>query len=404
MNDTIGNRLLKNITPSNKPFEVRDTQLKGFILRVQPSGSMSYICEHGRGRRITIGKTSILTPAQARDKAKEILANTTLGNSPVEKGSKQNISLKQFITDIYGPWALTHRKTGKQKIKRIESCFNTLLTKDLNNITIIDVERWRSKRLNENIEATTVNRDINDLKACLSKAKEWDKIANNPIAALKPLKTDKNKRVRYLDTDEEKRLRKTLDQKETEAKDGRTRANKWRRVRKYKLLPDLEKQVYAGRLKPMALLSINTGIRRGELFNLTWDNVDLERDILTIEGASSKNNTTRHIPLNTEAHDVLSDWKAQSSTAIVFPNKNGKRLNSIKTTWKNLLKDAKIHNCRWHDLRHHFASRLVMKGVDLNTVRELLGHADIKMTLRYAHLSPGFKAEAVAKLLVDKED
>jgi site-specific recombinase XerD len=73
----------------------------------------------------------------------------------------------------------------------------------------------------------------------------------------------------------------------------------------------------------------------------------------------------------------------------------------LKTARKNVLKDAKVSKFRWHDMRHTFASRLVMKGVDINTVRELLGHADYQMTLRYAHLAPEHKADAVARLAAE---
>jgi site-specific recombinase XerD len=74
-------------------------------------------------------------------------------------------------------------------------------------------------------------------------------------------------------------------------------------------------------------------------------------------------------------------------------------LKSVKRAWSGILQLAKIINFRWHDLRHHFASKLVMASVDLNTVRELLEHADMAMTLRYAHLAPEHKASAVAKLV-----
>ena len=102
--------------------------------------------------------------------------------------------------------------------------------------------------------------------------------------------------------------------------------------------------------------------------------------------------------LHSEARAVLKRWQASSPTDRVFPGKGGRRLVDVKTSWAILMRDADLKAFRFHDTRHDFASKLVMAGVDLNTVRELLGHSDITMTLRYAHLAPEHKAAAVEKL------
>jgi integrase len=103
--------------------------------------------------------------------------------------------------------------------------------------------------------------------------------------------------------------------------------------------------------------------------------------------------------MNKESLHVLKNWKKQSTKfRYVFPSQEGGRLEDIKSAWLKLLERAQIIDFRWHDMRHDFASRLVMAGVPLNTVRDLLGHSDIKMTLRYAHLAPGTKAAAVELL------
>ena len=149
----------------------------------------------------------------------------------------------------------------------------------------------------------------------------------------------------------------------------------------------------------MVLLAMNTGVRRGEIFDLTWEHVNFHTRNLTVEGVKAKSNRTRHIPLNDEALVVLRDWKAQGEgVGLVFPGKYGNRLDNISNGWGAILEKAGIKSFRWHDLRHDFASKLVMAGVPLNTVRELLGHADMTTTLRYAHLAPDHKAEAVAML------
>tara|TARA_R110002072_G_scaffold262601_1_gene421404 strand:+ start:18477 stop:18938 length:462 start_codon:yes stop_codon:yes gene_type:complete len=119
-----------------------------------------------------------------------------------------------------------------------------------------------------------------------------------------------------------------------------------------------------------------------------------------IIGDIAKSGKTRYIPMNNECFDTSKKWHEQSQLDIelVFPSKNNKPFDNVKSSWTKLLELAGIKNFRWHDMRHHFASRLVMAGVDLNTVRELLGHSEISMTLRYAHFAPEHTAGAVAKL------
>ncbi len=179
----------------------------------------------------------------------------------------------------------------------------------------------------------------------------------------------------------------------------RKHANAWRHRRGYTEWPAY--RTYTDNLTPLVMVAMHTGLRFGELADLTWADVDLTRALLTVRTEVAKNWRTRYVPLNTEAAGALTAWRPVKAnpSAHVFPGKEGGRLEDIKTAWGKLLRSANVTNFRFHDLRHTFASRLVMAGVDLNTVRELLGHTDIKMTLRYAHLAPEHKAAAVAKLV-----
>ena len=113
MRKVIGNTLLAQIKPQAKAFDIWDEKLTGFILRIYPSGNIVYRCEYSRGKRITIGKASVLTPMQARDKAKEILGDAARGINPKSTISKQdNLNLRSFIENEYKSWAQTHRKRG----------------------------------------------------------------------------------------------------------------------------------------------------------------------------------------------------------------------------------------------------------------------------------------------------
>lgn len=105
--------------------------------------------------------------------------------------------------------------------------------------------------------------------------------------------------------DEEKRLRSALDKREKKIKIARENGNSWREERGYEKMTSLQTQAFADHLKPMVLLSLNTGLRRGELFNLTWKDFSLNQSLITIKGEYSKSGKTRYVPLNSEALDVL---------------------------------------------------------------------------------------------------
>ena len=375
MKDVINNRLIASTKPGPKPYEVRDTRLKGFILRVQPSGIMSYVCEYARGKRMTIARVGVLVPAKAREEAAKILGRAALGDDPMKTRKEARAeNFQTFLERHYGPWAETNRKTGKATVARLRSCFPGFDKKKFHEITAWSVEKWRSSRLKSGIQPSTVNRDVTALRAALSKAVEWGLISENPLKGLKNAKVDKSPRIRFLDGREEAALREAL------ASESANRSD---------------------HLKPLVILALNTGLRRGELFALTWDDVDFDIANITVVGRHSKSGDSRHIPLNEEAIATLKEWRLQSGSreGLVFPGRGGRPFSTVKYAWANALNRAGIKNFRWHDLRHTFASNLVMKGVDLNTVRELMGHADIKTTLIYAHLAPQHKAEAVAKLV-----
>lgn len=412
MSKKLTKRTIESLAPQKTPYDARDSELKGFLVRVMPSGTMTYYFQYknadGKQRNYRIGNTKSLTPAQARDTAEAISADVIKGidiqaekaRTRVEGQKAKYKTLGGFIEGKYSEWAEKHLKTGAQTVKRIDTHFSQFYERPLTDINAWIIEKWRTERLKSGLSRGTVNKDITVLKAALSKAVEWELIDSNPLAKVTPLKTDDSGNIRYLSEDEEMRLRKALADRDTDIMTARDSANEWRRARGYEPLPSLSSVKYADHLSPMVLLALNTGMRRSELFNLGWENVNLSGRTLTIAGASAKSGKTRHIPLNQQAIQVLQDWQKQTgNNGLVFKNQKGQRFDNIQTSWEGLIKTIKIRNYRFHDLRHTFASKLVMKGVPLNTVRELLGHADLKTTLRYSHLAPDHKAYAVESLV-----
>jgi len=378
--------------PQSKPFEISDNRLPGFILRIQPSGVRTYYARFGRNRRVVLGRAGTIAPEEARERCQKVLGNVAHGCHPLHGISgSEGMSLGMFIADTYTTWVNASRpRTATNTLEKLHRHFRTWYPEPLAAITVERIESWKARRLNEGRSPVTVLRDLFTLSSVLRRAVKAGELTENPMRRVDKPRIDRRGKVRFLDEAEESRLRKVLIERDEGMQHLRTVANERRQKRCKPLLPTL--MYFGDHLTPAVLLSMNTGLRRGEVLKLRWASVDFGRRLLTVEGRDAKNRQTRHVPLNDEAIRVLRRWREQSGNGgRVFDATTG-----FRTAWGKVLKRGRISKFRWHDLRHHFASRLVQRGVPLNTVRDLLGHSSVQMSLRYAHLAPDQRREAVA--------
>lgn len=405
-------RTIATLQPKAAPYDCRDTDLKGFLLRVQPSGKQSWFYQYrnaeGRQTRLKLGDNPGLSVEGARAIALEKATEAARGVDLVArkradraKGERERVSnLRAFLDGRYQPWAKVHLKSSAFQLARIRSDFADWLDRPMTDFNPFAIEALRQKWRKGGMLPRSINRDMQRLQSVLSKAVAWGVLDRHPFASgIKALKHDKAGRVRFLSPAEEAALRKALDDRERRLVAARTRGNTWRAARGYDLMPEREGEM-VDHLRPMVLVALNTGLRRGELFSLRWEDVNLPAKVLTVVAASAKSGHTRRVPLNTEALAILRTWRDRHPDAkgLVFPSLEGERLNNINRSWRAVAKAAKLVGFRFHDLRHSFASKLVQQGVDLNSVRTLLGHSEISTTLIYAHLAPAGLASAVERL------
>lgn len=387
-------------------YRLRDSTVPGLLLRVNATGKRTWAITWGRGQERIIGTYPVMTLEAARDEARSQLGEVAEHGAPLavieanKPASEKPITLGDFISEHFAPWAKAHQKAGQATVDALKACFGNLYARELRGVMARDIEQFKTKRLNAKIKPATINRDLDRIRKVFSCAVEWGFVAQHPMAdkKVKRIKVD-NERVRYLTPAEDRRLREAIAKREAERRSSRESGNKWCEQRGGEGRPMWPKDGYTDHVAPMVLLALNTGMRRGELFGLDWRSVNIPAKLVTVEAGNAKTGKTRHIPLNAEALSVLKHWKKQhGGEGLVFPNASGGRFDNINKAWAGLTDAAQLPEFHFHDCRHDFASKLVMAGVDLNTVRELLGHADIKMTLRYAHLAPGKLADAVALL------
>lgn len=244
-------------------------------------------------------------------------------------------------------------------IKHLLKAFGSKL---LSEITTRDIEAYKNQRRDE-VAPATVNRELSCIKHMLGKAVKWGYLSANPADGVAKFKEPPG-RVRYLNEDEIERLLECC----------------------------------SGHIRPVVVMALNTGMRRGEILGLKWQDVDLPNRVSKV--IRTKNNEMRMIPINGTLYNELAALEPGIGNCHVFVDQDGNPLGNIRTAFCGALRRAGIKSFRFHDLRHTFASRLVQAHVDITTVQKLLGHKDIRMTLRYSHLSDTHLKEAVKKLEV----
>jgi len=242
--------------------------------------------------------------------------------------------------------------------------------------------------------------DLNRLSGVLTLAVNLDYLESHPLQEAqrkrsglkKPSPVSTDIRVRYFSETERHRLFMALNARDKLIIKGRASHNEHRERRGKCRLPEITG--YGDFLHPLVVVALNTGLRRGELLSLTWNDIDLHLNQIKVRSINTKTGRPRIIPLNPDAASALRRWKSQSCKTVVF-TRSGKKMTHFKRSWQGLLDLAQIKNFRFHDCRHDFASQLVMAGTDLYTVSQLLGHTSIDTTQRYAHLSPDHLRSAV---------
>jgi len=262
--------------------------------------------------------------------------------------------------DLYRKHAKVHQRSYERYAEPQLVVLERLLSRDtpLAKVTVTRVEEIQALRATTRKPAT-VDRGLAVLRAVFNWLIDRGHFNFNPVSKVQFFNPN-NERVRYLNDDERAQLLRAADK------------GPWY-------------------LRPAIEIAENTGLRRANLLSLAKSQTDFVTR--TIRITDTKNGETLAIPMNDRVVEILRDLaKRNLESPFYFPHGEdkykGEALRNLKKSFRTALKEAKITDFKWHDLRHSFASRLVMGGVDLLSVQKLLGHRSARMTERYAHLSP----------------
>ena len=371
-------RLARESKPGPKDTFLFDKALAGFALRVHPSGRKVWIVQtrlEGKTRRIVIARYGEMDLAQARRRARDILASVRAGDNPADDIRKEKAAptvamlAEEYLRRCDPYWKPSGRETIRIYLRaRILPAFGRMR---VDRVGPEDVAAWFDAVSREKPGAA--NRAFEILRSMMFRAEDYGfrEPGTNPCLGIR--KNPRRDIARFLDTDELARLGRALDAREDE----------W---------PEA--------VAAIRLLAL-TGCRRGEVLNLRW------RDIgnSTIALPDSKTGP-RSVPLGGAAWTVIEALPGpRDPDAYLFPRlAGGRHAHRVVACWRAVCDDAYLGKVRLHDLRHTAASHAVMSGENLPLVGKLLGHRRHETTAGYAHLADGHlveTAEKVGRLIAD---
>jgi len=368
---------------SDREVFVWDDAFPGFGVRVKPSGAISYIIQYrnagGVSRRFTLGRHGVLTPQEARDMAKDRLADVRRGQDPTEARNKAwRDPTVTVLCDIYlkeGPTEKPQKKARSWETDKsnIERHIKPLLgRKHLTSLTTHDISRFQ--------------RDVTDGKTRLvEKTKSRGKavVDGGPGAAARAtsvLRAILNFAVRH-------KMRPDNPARGVQLNKGKKR-ERFLSTEEFTNIGDALKAAEANAVSRNAVAALRllmlTGARKNEICGLKWEHVDFERSMLRLPDSKTG---AKSIPLGAPALEVLAGIDRNKGVSWVLPAKTGKgHFQGLPRIWRDIAKGAGLKDVRLHDLRHSFASVSVAGGASLYVLAKVLGHTQARTTERYSHL------------------
>ena len=282
-----------------------------------------------------------------------------------------------FLKDVwikYQSWAEKNKRARDDISRYNNHIAERFSEKRMNEVSAFDLERFKSELLTEGLAPATVKHCLVIIRQVYNKAMAWGLYkGGNPVKGVK-MPIVQNQRQRFLRHEEATTLLKELSAMQTST------------------------------LHDMALLSLHSGLRAGEIFNLKGYDLDFQNNLIRI--TDPKNKTTRYADMTMTIKDMFENRKPEAPEGLVFPDRNGKKIVNISKSFREVIKKLGFNEgitdrrqaVTFHSLRHTFASWLALQGESLITIRDMLGHRTTAMTERYSHLIPDHKRKAAERL------